>query len=174
MPLSRDERKRRRQLANLRPAPPAPPGNDRAATHRGYAAVAAERLQDRERQVYAALAGDAPLRAPDGGLPASDAVVVRLLAEALCRLEDVAGDIRDHGWRERRSGKPRPAVELERRLRQEALDYAEALGMTPRSRARLGLDLARTVDLATALSDPDPQRREELLREAGLGEEDGK
>lgn len=47
---------------------------------------------------------------------------MRLLAEALCRLEDVAGDIRDHGWRDRKRGDPRPVVELERRLRQEALD----------------------------------------------------
>lgn len=69
MPLSRDERKRRRQLANLQPAPPAPAGNSRAITHGGYAAVAVERLQDRERQVYEALAGDAPLRAPGDHSP---------------------------------------------------------------------------------------------------------
>jgi hypothetical protein len=42
------------------------------------------------------------------------------------------------------------------------------LGMTPASRAKLGLNLAKTVDLATALSHPDPERRAELMREAGL------
>jgi hypothetical protein len=57
-------------------------------------------------------------------------------------------------------------------LRAEALDLAESLGMTPRSRARLGLDLSRTVDLATAMSEPDDERRAELLREAGLDDQD--
>jgi len=39
-------------------------------------------------------------------------------------------------------------VELERQLRLEALDYARELGLTPRSRAALGLDLVRSFDLA--------------------------
>jgi hypothetical protein len=37
----------------------------------------------------------------------------------------------------------RSALELEMRLRTQALDFAESMGMTPRSRARLGLDLGR-------------------------------
>ena len=45
--------------------------------------------------------------------------------------------------------------------------------MTPAARARLGLDLARTVDAATAMSHPDPVERERLMAEAGLtGEEE--
>lgn len=39
-------------------------------------------------------------------------------------------------------------VELETRLRREALDLAESLGMTPRSRAKLGVDVQRGFDLA--------------------------
>lgn len=152
MPLSRDPAKRERQLANLRPAPPAPGGNQRSRTHGGYAAVAREQLDVKAREVFEALAADAPLRGADGGLPAADALPVRLLAECLCRLEAVGADLRDHGWRDRATGEPRPVVELERRLRAEALDYAEALGMTPRSRARLGLDLQRGFDLAAALA----------------------
>jgi len=42
--------------------------------------------------------------------------------------------------------------------------------MTPRSRARLGLDLARTTDLATAMSESDPDRRARLLAEAGFAD----
>ena len=53
-----------------------------------------------------------------------------------------------------------------------ASDYLDALGMTPQSRAKLGLDLARTTDLATAMSEPNDDRRAELLREAGIDEED--
>ncbi len=48
------------------------------------------------------------------------------------------------------------------------MDQLDALGMTPRSRAKLGLDLARAADLATAMSEPDPVKRERLLREAGV------
>ena len=103
--------------------------------------------------MFDALAADAPLRDPDGGLPAADSLPVRLLAECLCRLDSVADDLRDHGWRDRESGDPRAAVELERRLRSEALDLAESLGMTPRSRARLGLDLARTEDAVQAAAE---------------------
>jgi len=44
--------------------------------------------------------------------------------------------------------------------------------MTPKSRAKLGLALARTVDLSTAMSEPDDERRAELLAEAGIDSED--
>jgi hypothetical protein len=172
VPLSIDPRKRRRQLANLRAAPPAPPaGNDRAATHRGYARVAPGRRDAKAATVFQALAGDAPLRDSNGSLPRADEWTVRLLAECLCRLEDVSADLDAHGWRDRETGEPRPAMSRETELRREAFGYVEALGMSPRSRARLGLNLARTVDLATALSEPDAARRAELLREAGLGDE---
>lgn len=84
----------------------------------------------------------------------------------------MAADVRAHGWRDHKTGNPRPVLDVEARLRREALDYAEALGMTPRSRARLGLDLVRTVDMATAMSELDPDRRREQLREAGLEDPD--
>jgi hypothetical protein len=38
---------------------------------------------------------------------------------------------------------PRPSVELESRLRREIADLCDALAMTPRSRAKLGLDLVQ-------------------------------
>jgi hypothetical protein len=50
-------------------------------------------------------------------------------------------------------------LELEGRLRREAGDFLEAMGMSPRSRAKLGLDLARTqtFDLAKHWADGDDQ-----------------
>lgn len=70
MPLSGDPDARARQLANLRPgARTAPPGNRRALSHGGYAAVTRDRLDTKVREVYDALAADAPLRDLDGGLP---------------------------------------------------------------------------------------------------------
>ena len=83
-------RRASRQLANLRNAPPAPVGNRRRLVHGAYGAVAAERLDAKARELFAALAEDAPVRADDGGLPSHDAVAVRMLADALCRLDSIA------------------------------------------------------------------------------------
>jgi phage terminase small subunit len=151
-PLSDDPAKRGRQLANLRAAPPAPPGNDRTLQHGGYADIARERLEEKQREVFDALAADAPLRDERGGLPAADAPMVELLCTALCRLENVREYLARRGWQDGK-GRPRPAVELESRLRKEAADYLDALGMTPRSRVRLGLDITRARDLASEMSD---------------------
>lgn len=149
-PTSNDPVKRQRQLANLNRGGPAPePGNQRARKHGAYATVVQARLDEKIREVFDAIAEDAPLRADDGGLPAADAVVVRLLAAALCRVADVEGYLADFGWRDVDTGEPRTGIlDLEARLRREARDHADALGMTPRSRAALGLDVAHGLDLA--------------------------
>lgn len=151
MPLSRDSRKRERQLANLRPGTGAPSGNARARTHGAYAQVAHQRLDAKAAELFEALAVDAPLRDEVGELPRHDGAQVALLADVLCRLDDVRANVRDFGVFEQRGmrrGQVRSAVELEGRLRREASDYLDALGMTPRSRAKLGLDLQRGFDLA--------------------------
>lgn len=157
MPLSSDPRRRGRQLANLKRGDnPADRGNRHHVTHGGYAAVVAERLEAKQREVFDALAADAPLRDPDGELPRHDTVAVTMLAKALCRLEDVETHLTQRGFLDD-DGNERPAVDLERRLRGEVADWVDALGMTPRSRARLGLDVARAgnFDLAQAWADAD-------------------
>ncbi len=147
-PLSPRPAARQRQLSNLKQGGnPAPAGNRRALQHGAYAAVAVENLEAKEREVFEALAADTPMRADDGGLPASHAVLVKLLADCLCRLESVAAHLRDRGILDRK-GNLKPAVDVEGRLRREAADHAEALGMGPRAESKLGLDLARTRDLA--------------------------
>jgi len=148
-------------LANLRRGgTPAPPGNGYARSHGAYARLVADRLEAKVAEVFDALAADAPLRADDGGLPAHDATLVRLAASCLCRIEDLEAHLRDHGILDAK-GNVRPAVDLERRLRSEALGYLDALGMTPTSRARLGLDLTRTASLAELMAqDAEAERRE--------------
>lgn len=80
-----------------------------------------------------------------------------MAAEALCRLERIGEYIERRGW-EDETGKPRPVLEYESRLRGHALDLLKELGMTPASRAKLGLDLARSVDLAAQWSsEPEPE-----------------
>lgn len=141
---------REAQLANLRPAPPPPLGNQRPRQHGGYSIVDRERLDARAKTIFDTLAADAPLRDGEGGLPVADRAVVALLAECLCRLEDVTAWLNEHGLMDSR-GRVRPAVDLEARLRKEAAGYMRDLGMTPTARARLGLDLTRTLSAGDRL-----------------------
>lgn len=154
MPLSSDPEKRARQLANLTARPPAPPvGNVRALVHGGTARKATLIAAGSwAALIFGELEAEAPLRAADGGLPAHDRQAVELLASALARLQAV------EGWLATRpavneKGLPWPAEDTARRLRREVADHLDALGMTPRSRAKLGLDVARTGSLADAITD---------------------
>lgn len=143
-----------RSLANLRRGVTAAPvGNRQAMRHGGYATVAREKLDAKARVIFEALSDDAPLRADDGGLPTHDAAMVRLLADCLCRLDSL-GDWLDGRWA---TPEARPALELEARLRTQAADFLDAMGMTPRSRAKLGLDVRRagSFDLARQWADED-------------------
>jgi hypothetical protein len=143
-PLSRDAAKRARQLANLRPAPPAPPaGNVRAVRHGAYSQALLRDVGDEVRELLDALADAAPVREPDGSLPAADAIAVERAARALKRWRHLAGWLDLHG-RLTDSGDVKPAAELELRAERELAAALDALGMTPTSRARLGVDLART------------------------------
>lgn len=151
MPLSRDPAKRERQLANLRPAPAAPVGNRRTESHGAYARIARGELEAKVAAVHDALTADAPVREGDGSLPAADGPAVRMLAEALCRLDRIAEYLERRGW-EDNAGKPRPVLDYEARLRAHSLDLLKELGMTPASRAKLGLAVVRSIDLANAMS----------------------
>lgn len=170
MPLSDDPERRAKQLANLRPGAGAGVvGNRWAHRHGGWATVARERMEATIAEVFDALASDAPLRDAEGGLPRHDTVAVHELAETMCRLEDVRAHLRSAGWLDQRTGEPRHSVlAIEDRLAGRVGRMLDQLGMTPTSRAKLGLDLTRTVDLATAMSDPDPAIRGALLRSAGF------
>ena len=167
MPLSKREAARRRQLANLTGRPPAPPpGNQRARRHGGYAQVAVARLDVKAREVFDALAADAPLR-ENGELPAADAAIVRLAAEALCRLDSIADWLARRGIEDAKGELRASALELEGRLRREASDYLAELGMSPRSRARLGLDVQRGFDLAEHWAEQDAADRADVALEEG-------
>jgi len=134
---------------------PAPAGNGRAVKHGAYARVAADRLDAKVREVFDALAEDAPLRDPDGALPAADGACVRLAAEALCRLDSVGDWLARRGIEDAQGELRAGVLEVEAKLRREASDHLDALAMSPRSRARLGVDVARVAsfDLARHWSD---------------------
>ena len=152
MPLSSDPEKRARQLANLAARPPAPPaGNVRALVHGGRARQATlVRAGSWGERIYRELEAEAPLRADDGTLPVHDRQV-ELLASALARLEAVEAWLATRPALDEK-GKPWPAEDVAARLRREVARGLDAMGMTPTSRARLGLDLTRTADLASLMA----------------------
>jgi len=168
MALSRREPARARQLANLRRGNNSQPGNSASLKHGAYANIAKVALEAKQRAIYDALADDAPLRGHDGDLPRHDGAIVALLAACMIRLEGIASYLRDHGIVDAKTGQPRAVLEVEGRIRREAADLLDCLGMTPRSRAKLGVDIVRSVDLSSAMSEPDPALRRDLLRQAGV------
>jgi hypothetical protein len=165
MKLSDDPIKRARSLANLqkgrdKPArgvgagpkmPPFEKGNQLTRTHGGQSRQDPGLVEARTREIVAVLSAVAPARDANGGLPVEDAGVVRLLADTLCRLDSVSAWLSEQGLFD--GGDVRPAVDIERRLRSQALDLSRELGLTPSSRAKLGLDLARTRSAAEQLND---------------------
>lgn len=135
-------------------------GEQTALTHGGYARIAQERLDEETTRIMDALAADAPV------YEAADGLVVQMLAEAICRYKNVRAYIARYGEfderrtthpgenvrRAKRKGKPTKAsadpwriVEVERELRSDILKISETLGMTPTSRAKLGLALGAIV-----------------------------
>ncbi|MGA2164356.1 MAG: hypothetical protein ABSH36_07795 [Solirubrobacteraceae bacterium] len=153
MPLSARPAARARQLANLQPGAGAGDGGlARAKTHGAYARVAAADLEAQTRRIFDALAADAPVRADDGGLPREDTLAVAMLAEVLVRLRRV-GDFLLRRGLEDEDGDLRPATDLELRLRGQALDLCRELGMTPKSRAALGVDLVRVATAGDRLQE---------------------
>lgn len=145
-------------LANLRRGDTiAPVGNTRAMRHGAYSAALVADVTPEVRELMDALGGVAPVRDPDGGLPDADVVAVERAARLLRRYRRIEAWLDLYGELDEKTGDVKPAARLAGELG-TSLDRAlDALGMTPTSRARLGLDLARTFDLAQAMA-ADAQR----------------
>jgi hypothetical protein len=126
-------------LRNLERRPSFPPGNQAGLRHGGYRDIAERELDGKAREIFEALASDAPLH-ENGTLPRADAVAVALLADCLVRLEGLRAFHAAHGLL-KDNGDPRPSAALEGQLREEAMRACDRLGMTPASRAKLGVDL---------------------------------
>lgn len=158
-------------MANLRPpgvaswAKDAERGNVRAGKHLAWAEdsklPATEKAKARA-ELASALAARAPVHSE------ADAALIELAAAKLARIRHVEAWLDQNGLFHR--GKLRNVVEKLGTLENQLAGLLSELGMTTTSRAKLGLDLVRTVDLADALSDPDPERRRAKLRDAGIVE----
>lgn len=148
--------------ANLRPAPPAPKRNRRASKHglraqypAGIEAAAAD------------VAEGFPVRDATGHVPAQFRLAAEALATAVARKRSGEAWLNEHGPLDE-NGAPRPAAELLEKTARSVERLLAECGMTPRAAAALNLDVARSVDLASAMSEPDPVLRRELLRQAGV------
>lgn len=118
--------------------PPPSPGNRHGMTHGGLATPSPIELEPLEREIFEALAADAPVKDADGTLPAADRAVVSLLAQTWWRLQNVRTWLDEHGEvhtrrytsddpkqkrrrerakRKRRAYDPMRVVELEAKLR---------------------------------------------------------
>jgi hypothetical protein len=154
-PLSNVPERRSRQLANLVAGKGAAgPGNGRVVKHGAYAQIAEQELEAKAGKLFAALSADAPVRADDGGLPAHDVVLVRMLAETLIRRERVRVEELRHGLEVAdgpRKGALRGVVEYGLSLDRQAMELLDRLGMSPTSRAKLGLDLVRAASAGDQL-----------------------
>jgi hypothetical protein len=141
---------KRRQVAGLKPAPPAPKGNKRTVTH-GATATPDPR---RQRKLEAEILGVLPVVDEHGNPHPSDAIATRLLAIALVRLESVTRYVTKHGAITR-SGKLSAAAEWEDKLNGRCMRIAGELGLTPAARVKLNLQerQAGAIDLAQLLSD---------------------
>lgn len=154
----------KKSLANLRQAPPAEKGNGRALKHGLGATVTLAPQAEAIREV---LATQAPVRAADGSLPVYDEAIVMQTARVMARVQSATDFVDEHGFLDA-NGELRPVVPELTRIERQLTELLDRLGMTPTSRARLGLNLARTADLATAMSEPDPEKRRAMLADVGL------
>lgn len=92
---------------------------------------------------------------------------MEVAARELARIRNVDDWLAQRGVLDRR-GHVRPAAGYLEKATRTLDRLLNSLGMNPRSRAVLGLDLARQQDMATAMSEPDPEKRRSMLRDAGV------
>jgi hypothetical protein len=137
-PLSSDDAARSRQLANLRAgAGAAGPGNHRAMSHGGHSAALIADVEAEVLELMSALGAAAPVKEADGSPPAADMLAIERAARALKRWRHLSQWCDLHGRLQERTGKVKPAAELELKAERELTAALEALGMTTSSRAKL-------------------------------------
>jgi hypothetical protein len=140
-------------LANLIPGgTSAPIGNSHALKHGGNSEVLLRDVEAEVRELLDALADAAPVKDPDGSLPAADTVAVERAARALKRWRSVSGWLDLHGRLDDK-GDVRDAAKLELACERELGRALDDLGMTPQSRSKLGLRLVQATAAASDAED---------------------
>jgi hypothetical protein len=132
-------------LANIQqdgqPVAGAEEGNTRAVTHGVNATLA---LQPRTQVLAEYLVSIVP------GFADSDLPSVWTLAGVLAQIEAGRAYIEEHGMLDKK-GRPQPVMATLTTLQNTAHRMTESLGLTPASRAKLGLDVAKGQSLAAEI-----------------------
>jgi hypothetical protein len=102
-------------------------------------------------ELMEALGETVPVRDPDGSVPAADMAAVESAARALKRYRHLATWCDLHGRIDEKTGNAKPAATYELQAERSLANALDSLGMTPTSRAKLGLDLQRTAVSAEEL-----------------------
>jgi hypothetical protein len=135
--LSPDPDKRARQLANLRNAPPAPAGHTRSLRHGGRAEVLFRDVSAEVAELMDALGAAAPVREPDGSLPAADLIAIEVAARALKRWRAVSNAADLYGRLDERTGEPKPVTAYELQAERAVTAAFDVLAMNPIAREKL-------------------------------------
>jgi hypothetical protein len=118
----------------MRTLPPAPRGNSLAVKHGGDAML---RLAPRATEIADDLRAVVPSRSD------ADEPTIRLLALVLARIETANEWLAEHGLFRNTRGEPQPVLKSLSTWENTASRLADRLGLTPTSRAALGVDLLR-------------------------------
>lgn len=149
---------------NVVPAPnPAGPGNRRAVRH---GAFSDSLINPRAREIAEEVLHAHPHLDADRDGPA-----LQRYAVALARVERVnewLNEQDDPDFSNREAGVTHPVLDRLSKWESQC-DMAEhRLGLSPLQRVKLGLATAQAIDVASAMSEPDPALRAQLLRRVGL------
>jgi hypothetical protein len=131
-------------MQNLRRPAGAQKGQQLALRNGSRAKLPVGNIKRARLEIQEALAAAAPLRDKDGGLPIADRAAVEIVAAGLARqryMEEYLERVTPftNGFHLRYT-----LVRELRRTEKQLLAALHELGMTPRGRAALGLDVART------------------------------
>jgi hypothetical protein len=154
--------------------PNAPKGNKRGVRHGGLVTrkSSAIEMAAKQEELEAALAKAAPARAPGDKLPIHDKHIVGLLAATMVQFDNMTEFSREHGFLDEH-GDPLTFVDVYGKVADRIARLLDKMGMTPASRAKLGLALVKQATLAEALSEPDRDKRMEMLNDLGVIEGEG-
>lgn len=154
--------------------PPAPKGHRYSVKHGGLVTQKTHALEmkAKQKELEVALSAAAPVRSHNGKLPVYDEHIVSLLAAVMVQFDNMTEFAHENGFLDK-NGDPLTFVDVYGKVADRIARILDKLGMTPSSRAKLGLALVKSATLAEALSEPDKDKRMEMLADLGVieGEE---
>lgn len=129
-------------------APMLKKGNRAAVKHGARANLPARQVEAKADEIAEAV----PVRGHDGQLHPSDRHAVRMLADVLMRIDLASAHLAEVGMVNRK-GEAHSLLRHISRWEAHAARLMHELGMTPKARAELGVDLAKQRDLAREWAD---------------------